>query len=59
MVYPEFISGSFILKADIEGQLSCTVSARDGLSIKDVLWVSGVFGLQLQRDKDNDYRFFG
>ncbi|XP_063674207.1 uncharacterized protein LOC134811349 isoform X2 [Bolinopsis microptera] len=30
--------GSFILKADIEGQLSCTVSARDGLSIKDVLW---------------------
>ncbi|XP_063674209.1 uncharacterized protein LOC134811349 isoform X4 [Bolinopsis microptera] len=31
-------TGSFILKADIEGQLSCTVSARDGLSIKDVLW---------------------
>ncbi|KAL5257051.1 hypothetical protein ACHWQZ_G012093 [Mnemiopsis leidyi] len=30
--------GSFILKADIEGQLSCSVSARDGLSIRDVLW---------------------
>lgn len=34
------VSGSFILKADIEGQLSCSVSARDGLSVKDVLWVS-------------------
>lgn len=32
------LPGSFILRADIEGQMSCTVSAKDGLSLKDVFW---------------------